>query len=105
MMRENIENNYPKYTNCSDVGSHLGAGCLADSRGGPFVFDLLFGTSGGYLRRPMLASPAAPLDRFSRLFGKMLGASLLQNSNDSRATSCTNHTFNKASKDSQQKYQ
>ena len=70
MMRINIRKNHPKHAKLSDVGSRLGAFCLRVSASARFVFDLFFGTSGGYPLGPMLVSPGAPLVRCCILFGR-----------------------------------
>ena len=49
------------YKKNSDVGSHVGAICLALHAVAPFVCDQFFGTVRGVAPGPILASPGAPL--------------------------------------------
>ena len=96
------QNILPKYTQISDLGSHFGATCSIASFCDTFCFyDLFFGTSGG-----------TPLDRFRPPLRHpwsdflVLGVNVRSKSapkfKDSRATNCTNHTFNKTGKDAKQ---
>ena len=42
MMRKNIGQDYQKYAKVADVGSHLGASCVVDSRASVFVSRPIF---------------------------------------------------------------
>ena len=56
----------PKINQNFNLWLHFGASCLIVCRGGAFVFATCFSEPmAGYLLGPILASPAAPLVRFS----------------------------------------
>ena len=80
MIRTNFTKYHPKYAKVSDFGSHFGASCVIDSRGGTFFRDLFFGTSGRY---PPWTEFGIPWDTPGQIlspFWKMLVANLLQSS-------------------------
>ena len=99
MQRENIENNYTKYSKLSDWGSKFGAICLIVSPRGPFFLATSFlkrlavphwtdvglqcGTLGPILS--IVISLCEPRSKFATKF------------KDSKATNGTHHTFKKAS--------
>ena len=100
-MRGNIEKYHQKDRQPCDLGSHFGASCMADSKGGAFFFATCFSEplGGTPLDQfwPPLGHPWSDFVDFLQDFRSKSGPKF----KDSRATNSTNHTFKKTSKDSQ----